>query len=212
MRFLPLLLAFLAVVDYSAAQGNHFPGRPTLTAKALQDDIRGQKLRTHANKLQQFALLGNGTRAHGTAGYNASVTYIKQLLDATGFYQTELQSITSESITFTQLAVSDSAGTTYNQADIIPMYYSPAGLVTADLLVTNNAGCESVGAQVFLLEQAVIRIHRQISQPSLPESSLSSGGELVPSHRRLRQPRSPVLWGSSSSTTTPMLHNFQLEG
>jgi len=148
MKFLPLLLAFLAAVDSSTAQGPSLFGRPPLTARALQNDVHAQNLRVHANKLQQFSLLSNGTRSHGTAGYNASVAYIKQLLEATGFYQTELQPVTSVTIVFTQLAVSDSSGTTYSEADIIPMYDSPAGLVTAPLLVVSNTGCESVCAQV----------------------------------------------------------------
>jgi len=142
MKFLSLLLACLVAVDSAAAQG---PPKPPLTASALQSDIIGSKLHTHAQRLQHISLLSSGKRSHGTLAYNASVVYVKALLDLTGFYDTQLQPVVSKDISFTGLALSDSSPTTYT--DIAPIFSSPAGLVTATLLVADNAGCASVSAQ-----------------------------------------------------------------
>jgi len=119
--------------------------RTPLTSKALQQQIKVPELLKHATKLQEFSQRSGGTRAHGTEGYNASVAYIKQLLDATGFYNTEYQEIFSSSTTYTNVSLTDSSGQSFTYGDeLVEMIDAPAGLVTAPLVIVNNLGCNRV--------------------------------------------------------------------
>jgi len=140
MKFLSQIATFLAAAASVLGQG--LPPLVSLTSAALQGDIVGSKLQAHAQALQGISMLSNNKRSHGTVGHNLSVTYFKTILDLTGFYDTELHPVTSSELNFTALAISDSTPTTYT--GITPIFGSPAGLVTASLLVVSNAGCTSV--------------------------------------------------------------------
>ena len=146
MKFASCLVACLAAAGSAVAQRP--PPLAPLTTTGLQNDIRASKLRFHANSLQSISLLSGRRRSHGSLGYNASVAYIKGLLDLTGFYDTQLQPVTSSELNFKALTISDSTPTTYT--GVAPIFGSPAGLVTATLLFVSDAGCASVSVQVTL--------------------------------------------------------------
>ncbi|MEV0263711.1 M28 family metallopeptidase [Streptomyces sp. NPDC050617] len=76
----------------AVAQASSAPA-PTRTPQAAPD-IDGAAVKADLGELQKIADANGGTRAHGTAGYKASVEFIKAKLDAAGF-TTKLQEFTS---------------------------------------------------------------------------------------------------------------------
>ncbi|WP_405660848.1 M28 family metallopeptidase [Streptomyces sp. NBC_01166] len=63
-------------------------------AAAAAPDIPLANVKAHLTQLQSIATANGGNRAHGRAGYKASVDYVKAKLDAAG-YTTALQQFTS---------------------------------------------------------------------------------------------------------------------
>jgi Zn-dependent metalloprotease/Zn-dependent M28 family amino/carboxypeptidase len=70
------------------------PSAPNPTATAVQTvDIDAAALRADINEFARIAQANNGNRAHGSAGYKASLDYLKQRLDVAG-YTTRVQQFT----------------------------------------------------------------------------------------------------------------------
>lgn len=63
-------------------------------AAVAAPDIPLANVRAHLTQLQSIATANGGNRAHGRAGYKASIDYVKAKLDAAG-YTTALQQFTS---------------------------------------------------------------------------------------------------------------------
>ncbi|GIH76747.1 M28 family peptidase [Planobispora longispora] len=76
-------------------------------------DIPVANVTAHLNQLQSIASSNGGNRASGTAGYTASLNYLKGRLDAAG-YQTRTQSFTLSGRTHTNL-IADWPGGPANQ-------------------------------------------------------------------------------------------------
>ncbi|MFI5666661.1 M28 family metallopeptidase [Streptomyces sp. NPDC051704] len=68
------------------------------TAAPTPPDIPVANVKAHLAQLQSIATANGGNRAHGRAGYKASVDYVKAKLDAAGF-TTTLQTFTSSGAT-----------------------------------------------------------------------------------------------------------------
>ncbi|KAJ3550933.1 hypothetical protein NMY22_g128 [Coprinellus aureogranulatus] len=64
---------------------------PPLNPQALEDLVNRDNLLKHAEQFLAFSELSNGTRAFGSKGHDATIRYIKRLLDETGFYDTEFE-------------------------------------------------------------------------------------------------------------------------
>ncbi|WP_245887160.1 M28 family metallopeptidase [Umezawaea tangerina] len=71
---------------------------PVAPVAVAAPDIPVANVRAHLDDLQAIATANSGNRAHGRAGYRASVDYVKAKLDAVGF-QTSLQQFTSSGAT-----------------------------------------------------------------------------------------------------------------
>ncbi|MGX1118745.1 aminopeptidase S [Streptomyces ambofaciens] len=71
----------------------HATGTPTAAAAAAPD-IPIANVKAHLSQLQSIATANGGNRAHGRAGYQASVNYVKAKLDAAGF-TTRVQQFTA---------------------------------------------------------------------------------------------------------------------
>ncbi|MCT9084214.1 M28 family metallopeptidase [Streptomyces fulvoviolaceus] len=67
---------------------------PEPVAIAAAPDIPVANVKAHLTQLQSIATANGGNRAHGRAGYKASIDYVKAKLDAAGF-TTTLQQFTS---------------------------------------------------------------------------------------------------------------------
>ncbi|MDJ0381487.1 M28 family metallopeptidase [Streptomyces sp. G-G2] len=68
------------------------------TAAPTPPDIPVASVKAHLTQLQSIATANGGNRAHGKAGYKASIDYVKAKLDAAG-YTTTLQTFTSSGAT-----------------------------------------------------------------------------------------------------------------
>ncbi|MEU4563963.1 M20/M25/M40 family metallo-hydrolase [Actinoplanes sp. NPDC023936] len=85
---------------------------PAAVAQAAPD-ISLANVKTHLTQLQSIATANGGNRAHGRPGYLASVTYVKNLLDAAGFTTTR-QSFTYNGATGYNLIADWPGGNTSN--------------------------------------------------------------------------------------------------
>ncbi|MBO0516215.1 Leupeptin-inactivating enzyme 1, partial [Streptomyces beijiangensis] len=88
------LAALLAAAVPAAASSSAAPSAAVLAAP----DIPIANVKTHLTQLQSIATANGGNRAHGKAGYKASIDYVKAKLDAAGF-TTALQTFTSSGAT-----------------------------------------------------------------------------------------------------------------
>ncbi len=79
------------VTGGSVAGATPAPARP---AAAAAPDIPIANVKAHLAQLQSIATANGGNRAHGRAGYQASLDYVKAKLDAAGF-TTRLQQFTA---------------------------------------------------------------------------------------------------------------------
>ena len=137
-------LLLLALAGISSAQqvivaGGGYGRKPLVTSTRLQQEIHSHNLVKHARQLVNFSKLSNGTRVFGSLGHNATLNYIKGLLDKTNFYDTVYQTFpyfySDGSATFS------ANGTSYSTSWFT---YGPAGNVTAPLVIVNDLGCEAV--------------------------------------------------------------------
>ncbi|MCM1967370.1 MULTISPECIES: M28 family metallopeptidase [unclassified Streptomyces] len=89
----------LAVAGLFAATAPAALASPTSVAAApTPPDIPLANVKAHLTQLQSIATANGGNRAHGRAGYKASIDYVKAKLDAAGF-TTSLQTFTSSGAT-----------------------------------------------------------------------------------------------------------------
>ncbi|KAL0958967.1 hypothetical protein HGRIS_014279 [Hohenbuehelia grisea] len=107
-----------------------------VSSKSLQKNIKLPNILRHSHKLLEHSKLSNGTRAFGTKGHNATARYIKQLLDRTGYYNTELQSFPFFAWSGTSKFSAD--GKEYETRTAT---YGKAGEVTAPVVLAYATGC-----------------------------------------------------------------------
>ncbi|WP_330331971.1 M28 family metallopeptidase [Streptomyces sp. NBC_00536] len=89
----------LAVAGLFASTAPAALASPTAaTAAPTPPDIPIANVKAHLTQLQSIATANGGNRAHGKAGYKASIDYVKAKLDAAG-YTTTLQTFTSSGST-----------------------------------------------------------------------------------------------------------------
>ena len=83
-----LLLAALIAVVVSVS-----PATPAVgtDSSALRNAVTVGGILVHENALQNIANANGGTRASGTPGYDASLEYVKDQLDATGYFNVTVQ-------------------------------------------------------------------------------------------------------------------------
>lgn len=82
----------------SATPATATPASARPAALAAAPDIPVANVKAHLSQLQSIATANGGNRAHGRAGYRASIDYVKAKLDAAG-YTTVLQQFTSSGAT-----------------------------------------------------------------------------------------------------------------
>ncbi|MEU1293091.1 M28 family metallopeptidase [Streptomyces sp. NPDC005840] len=106
---------------------------PTAGAAAAAPDIPVANVKAHLTQLQSIATANGGNRAHGRAGYLASVNYVKGKLDAAGF-TTTVQQFTSSGSTGYNLIADWPGGNT----DQVVMAGSHLDSVTAGPGINDN--------------------------------------------------------------------------
>ncbi|MEU5665149.1 M28 family metallopeptidase [Streptomyces longwoodensis] len=80
------------------ATGSLAGAAPATPAVAAAPDLPVANVKAHLSQFQSIATANGGNRAHGRAGYRASLDYVKAKLDAAGF-TTTIQQFTSSSRT-----------------------------------------------------------------------------------------------------------------
>ncbi|RXW24388.1 hypothetical protein EST38_g1496 [Candolleomyces aberdarensis] len=156
----------LANAQDAASAGG--PGRPPLkplvVPKALEDSINRRNLLKHAHQFLDFSKLSNNTRAFGSKGHQATLQYIKRLLDQTGAYDIEFEKFT--------YAYSEATSQLYVDGESYPtkgVGYSPSGNITAPLAVVNNLGCEAsdfpeaVKGQIALVQRGTCQLGLKVA-------------------------------------------------
>lgn len=155
--------ALLAIATGFALAGPAQAAPPTNT-QPLQDAVTvgngNSGIRKHLKALQEIADRpgANGTRATGTQGHEDSLAYVKQQLDATGYYNVTTQPFIAT--VFTQLAPSTLAtspspsGGWVEGTNFATMEFSGSGAVNGQVVSidfaeptttasTSSAGCEA---------------------------------------------------------------------
>ena len=126
---------------------------------ALRNAVSTTGIMQHQTAFQAIATANDNTRASGTPGYDASLAYVKQQLDATGYFDTRVQPFSFDF--FEELApaeferISPDPRTYVLTDEFLTMEYSGSGDVTGELVATNdvvippgatantsNSGCE----------------------------------------------------------------------
>lgn len=123
-----------------------------VTSQKLQELINIDDLLAGSQKLQDQADAHGGNRAFGSGGHNATVDWLYDTLDATGYYDVVKQP-------FTELFASAEASLVIDGKDTEnqPMTYTPGGSGSGNLLHVEGLGCtadafpsEAEGAVVLL--------------------------------------------------------------
>ena len=106
---------------------------PTDT-EALRDAVTAGGITDHLEAFQTIADMNGGTRASGTAGYDASLAYVKDQLDATNYFNTSVQGFDFDFFQETAPAqferLSPTTRTYALNDDFLTMEYSGSGNVT----------------------------------------------------------------------------------
>ncbi|MFB6807305.1 M28 family metallopeptidase [Streptomyces sp. NPDC056387] len=144
----------IAVAGLFASTAPAALAAPTAVAAApTPPDIPVANVKAHLAQFQSIATANGGNRAHGRAGYKASVDYVKAKLDAAGF-TTTLQTFTSSGATGYNL-IADWPG---GDPDSVLMSGSHLDSVTAGPGVNDNG---SGSAAVLETALAVSRARLQ---------------------------------------------------
>nr|WP_285554363.1 M28 family metallopeptidase [Actinoplanes regularis] len=114
-------------------------------AAAATPDIPVANVKAHLTQLQSIATANGGNRAHGRPGYLASVTYVKNLLDAAGFTTTQ-QSFTYNGATGYNLIADWPGGDTSNTL----MIGAHLDSVTAGPGINDNGSGSAANLEVAL--------------------------------------------------------------
>ncbi|MFD4739421.1 M28 family metallopeptidase [Streptomyces virginiae] len=97
-RRLAAVTAFAVAGLFASAVPAALAAPSAVTAAPTPPDIPLANVKAHLSQLSTIAANNGGNRAHGRAGYKASIDYVKGKLDAAGF-TTTLQAFTSSGAT-----------------------------------------------------------------------------------------------------------------
>lgn len=108
-----------------------------VSSKKLQKLINIEDLLSGSQKLQDFADANGGNRVFGSGGHNATVDWLVETLEATGYYDVEKQP-------FTELYAEADGTFSYggNEIETETFSYTPGGEVKAPIIKVDNLGCE----------------------------------------------------------------------
>ncbi|KJK36548.1 peptidase M28 [Streptomyces variegatus] len=141
-----MLLTGGAVADAASSA----PSRP-----AAAPDIPVANVKTHLSQLQSIATANGGNRAHGRAGYKASLDYVKAKLDAAG-YTTTIQQFTASGRTGYNL-IADWPGGDANQVVMAGSHLDS---------VSSGAGINDNGSGSAAVLEAALAVSRAQYKPA----------------------------------------------
>ncbi|MFD7464878.1 M28 family metallopeptidase [Streptomyces tendae] len=145
------------VTGGSAAGAATAPAHPAAgaTAAAAAPDIPIANVKAHLSQLQSIATANGGNRAHGRAGYQASLNYVKAKLDAAGF-TTRVQQFTASGRTGYNL-IADWPGGDANQVVMTGSHLDS---------VTSGAGINDNGSGSSAVLETALAVARSDYRPT----------------------------------------------
>ncbi|MFF0691778.1 M28 family metallopeptidase [Streptomyces tendae] len=145
------------VTGGSAAGAATAPAHPAAgaTAAAAAPDIPIANVKAHLSQLQSIATANGGNRAHGRAGYQASLNYVKAKLDAAGF-TTRVQQFTASGRTGYNL-IADWPGGDANQVVMAGSHLDS---------VTSGAGINDNGSGSSAVLETALAVARSDYRPT----------------------------------------------
>ncbi|MFJ6062924.1 M28 family metallopeptidase [Streptomyces tendae] len=145
------------VTGGSAAGAATAPAHPAAgaTAAAAAPDIPIANVKAHLSQLQSIATANGGNRAHGRAGYQASLNYVKAKLDAAGF-TTRVQQFTASGRTGYNL-IADWPGGDANQVVMAGSHLDS---------VTSGPGINDNGSGSSAVLEAALAVARSDYRPT----------------------------------------------
>jgi aminopeptidase S len=144
------------VTGGSAAGAATAPAHATGTATAAAaPDIPIANVKAHLSQLQSIATANGGNRAHGRAGYQASLNYVKAKLDAAGF-TTRVQQFTASGRTGYNL-IADWPGGDANQVVMAGSHLDS---------VTSGPGINDNGSGSSAVLETALAVARSGYQPA----------------------------------------------
>ena len=107
-----------------------------VTSEKLQALITLEDLLSGSQKLQDIADAHGGNRAFGSGGHNATVDWLAETLEKTGYFDVEKQP-------FTELFATADGTFSWNgnEVETDPLTYTPGGSVKGPIVQVNNLGC-----------------------------------------------------------------------
>ncbi|NUK24841.1 M28 family peptidase [Streptomyces lunaelactis] len=149
-------LALAGLLVSAAPAATAVPTATAAPAPALAaPDIPIANVKAHLTELQSIATANGGNRAHGRAGYKASIDYVKAKLDAAGF-TTSLQQFTSSGATGYNL-IADWPGGDLNQILMAGAHLDS---------VTSGAGINDNGSGSAGILETALAVSRAQLQPA----------------------------------------------
>ncbi|MFJ6690043.1 M28 family metallopeptidase [Streptomyces sp. NPDC091294] len=144
------------VTGGSAAGAATAPAHPVADATtAAAPDIPIANVKAHLSQLQSIASANGGNRAHGRAGYQASLNYVKAKLDAAGF-TTRVQQFTASGRTGYNL-IADWPGGDANQVVMAGSHLDS---------VTSGPGINDNGSGSSAVLETALAVARSGYQPA----------------------------------------------
>ncbi|WAU79149.1 M28 family metallopeptidase [Streptomyces sp. Qhu-G9] len=125
------------------------------TRAAAAPDIPVANVKAHLTQLQSIATANGGNRAHGRAGYKASLDYVKGKLDAAGFTTTIQQFTASGRVGYNLIA--DWPGGNANQVVMAGSHLDS---------VSSGAGINDNGSGSAAVLEAALAVSRAQYQPT----------------------------------------------
>ncbi|MEV7676847.1 M28 family peptidase, partial [Streptomyces sp. NPDC088752] len=149
-------VAALAALALAGLTGTSATARPAEAAgAAAAPDISLAAVKQHLTDLQSIATSNGGNRAHGRAGYKASIDFVKAKLDAAG-YTTSLQTFTTSGATGYNL-IADWPGGDPNQVLMSGSHLDS---------VTSGPGINDNGSGSAAILETALAVSRAGYQPS----------------------------------------------
>jgi aminopeptidase S len=145
----------LAGLLASAAPATSATGQAAPAGALAAPDIPLANVKAHLTQLQSIATANGGNRAHGRAGYKASLDYVKAKLDAAGF-TTTVQQFTSSGATGYNL-IADWPGGDVNQTVMAGAHLDS---------VTSGAGINDNGSGSAAVLETALAVSRAQLQPA----------------------------------------------
>jgi Zn-dependent M28 family amino/carboxypeptidase len=137
------LAAAIGLARTAVAGPQSCDSRVNNTHAKLLECVTLEGVREHQAALQAIADANNGTRVSGSPGYDASVAYVKQRMEAAGYAVTvqpfDFQTFIVLSPSILEQVSPPPAGAFENSI----LSYSGSGDVTAPVTVVSNLGCDA---------------------------------------------------------------------